>query len=957
MSFLILRGYHLLLYKIIMMKKYSFLLLLTLFVSQMMAQNVPSYVPTNGLVGWWPFNGNANDESGNGNNGTVNGATLTADRDGKANSAYSFGGINQWIDVQSNQNLNLKGEITISAWIFKSEFFKRYEAIIIKDQNGTNTQNINYKFQLSKSNALDFYTSRGYSATKFDSVKWNFFVGINTKDTIKLYLNNILVFKSSNQFNNNDLTNNLLALSFGRLPYNELSEPGNERMYFNGKLDDIAIYNRALTQEEITKLYNGNLCPPLALNLTQPTCFVKTGQVDISSPKGTGFSYSIDGTNFKTDTIFPLLKPGTYNVSVKHTSGCTNTNSFTINAIPTSLTATTTPAGSLKICEGSSIKLAANTGKNYTYQWFKDKVAIQGATVSTYEAKKAGKYTVFVNDGQCRDTSDVVTIDTIPLPLAPKINNSYIQACNMLPKEEIARQNQIDLNYRWYRSEIGNDSLQKYEPLYPGFGQYFLSQFSNTNPVCESKKRTMIQVEMIMPGNINYPSTTTFCQGDSLKLEAYLNGNLYDYVWMKDNNLILGTDGKTSIMVKETGNYAVSNRRCMNQGGMTSVYITFNPLPDVKITYTGAPILPVGGSLSLKVTDKQDNKYEWFKNGTLIQGATTNNYLAKEIGKYSVKVTNGNCSASSSPVEITGSTDSKPMLLNTGKKSFCQGDSTTLKVDAVNAVFEWLKDGKTITEAVGSSIVVRQTGIYSVKVTKNTVVQITDTLHITVFENPKVDIKDISTNIQQEFPMYVFKNQKPIQLLGMPSDGKFSGQGITNTVFNPSTLSLGKKVITYSFSSIQGCKGSVSRSTIVVDSIGNVCSVTKYDTVIVKDTVSITNNVTKYDTVIVKNNVYDTILKLKFKLTTGIKANQMTSMTLYPNPTTDMLFIEAGDANALDGYRYHILDAVGKEVYNQLVKNIKTEIPLKSLGTAGMYLFEVIDQQNKTIQSSKIVLE
>ncbi len=36
-----------------------------------MAQ-VPNYVPTNGLVGWWPFNGNANDESGNGNNGIVN---------------------------------------------------------------------------------------------------------------------------------------------------------------------------------------------------------------------------------------------------------------------------------------------------------------------------------------------------------------------------------------------------------------------------------------------------------------------------------------------------------------------------------------------------------------------------------------------------------------------------------------------------------------------------------------------------------------------------------------------------------------------------------------------------------------------------------------------------------------------------------------------------------------------
>jgi hypothetical protein len=56
-------------------------------------------------------------------------------------------------------------------------------------------------------------------------------------------------------------------------------------------------------------------------------------------------------------------------------------------------------------------------------------------------------------------------------------------------------------------------------------------------------------------------------------------------------------------------------------------------------------------------------------------------------------------------------------------------------------------------------------------------------------------------------------------------------------------------------------------------------------------------------------------------------------------------------------HNYRILDAVGKEVYNQLVKNPIREIPLKSLGTTGMYLFEVIDQQSKTIQSNKIVLE
>ena len=67
---------------------------------------VPSYVPTNGLVGWWPFNGNANDESGNGNNGTVNGANLTADRFGNVNKAYSFDGIDDFIDLGTSINFS-----------------------------------------------------------------------------------------------------------------------------------------------------------------------------------------------------------------------------------------------------------------------------------------------------------------------------------------------------------------------------------------------------------------------------------------------------------------------------------------------------------------------------------------------------------------------------------------------------------------------------------------------------------------------------------------------------------------------------------------------------------------------------------------------------------------------------------------------------------------------------------
>jgi hypothetical protein len=81
------------------------------------ATNIPSYVPTNGLVGYWPFNGNANDESGNGNNGVVNGATLTADRFGNVGKAYGFN--NNYILIPSS-NLFNSNDLSVSMWVSSS---------------------------------------------------------------------------------------------------------------------------------------------------------------------------------------------------------------------------------------------------------------------------------------------------------------------------------------------------------------------------------------------------------------------------------------------------------------------------------------------------------------------------------------------------------------------------------------------------------------------------------------------------------------------------------------------------------------------------------------------------------------------------------------------------------------------------------------------------------------------
>ena len=73
---------------------------------------------TNGLVAAYEFNGNANDSSGNGNHGTVSGATLTTNRFGNVNSAYGFDGFDDFIDVPTSASIELEsGDLTISMWV------------------------------------------------------------------------------------------------------------------------------------------------------------------------------------------------------------------------------------------------------------------------------------------------------------------------------------------------------------------------------------------------------------------------------------------------------------------------------------------------------------------------------------------------------------------------------------------------------------------------------------------------------------------------------------------------------------------------------------------------------------------------------------------------------------------------------------------------------------------------
>ena len=103
-----------------MKKLFTFSILLACISLSSFAQ----VIVTNGLVASYPFNGNAYDESSNGNNGTVNGASLTTDRFGNANSAYSFDGVDNYILVGDPipTSLQIQNEITLEAWIYATQY-------------------------------------------------------------------------------------------------------------------------------------------------------------------------------------------------------------------------------------------------------------------------------------------------------------------------------------------------------------------------------------------------------------------------------------------------------------------------------------------------------------------------------------------------------------------------------------------------------------------------------------------------------------------------------------------------------------------------------------------------------------------------------------------------------------------------------------------------------------------
>jgi gliding motility-associated-like protein len=386
------------------LQKITFFSALLLSAGTTVFGQIPSYVPTNGLVGWWPFNGNANDESGNGNNGTVNGATLTTDRFGNTNAAYYFSSSGCATRIDANVNTtSIQTGLTISVWLMNVgngclgprilEFWPG------SNGPGMAQWGTDYSQGLW---GLGSLTSTGFSCSAAIPMSannvWAHLVYTNNGNQGKFYKNGVLIATV------NSTGNPILASSaaFGRM-----NHPAYDA--YNGKLDDIGIWNRALSDCEVAGLFNSVVTTPPTVDLGSDTlniCGLNTS-LDATNPAAASYSWNTG----ETTPNITVSSSGEYHVTVTDTSGCSSSDTVYVSVIDPTIT-----AGQSAFCFGDSTTLQISPSYNSSAGC----ESPQSPTLSSWTAiAPASDYFNLIKEGNTyylRSQTDVFTSSSLNGP-------------------------------------------------------------------------------------------------------------------------------------------------------------------------------------------------------------------------------------------------------------------------------------------------------------------------------------------------------------------------------------------------------------------------------------------------------------------------------------------------------------------------------------------------------------
>ncbi len=480
---------------------------------------IEAQIPTNGLTAYWPFSGSelANDYSGNNNNGTIHGATLTYDRFGNCNQAYKFDGISNYILVPNSPTVDMNNtDFTIAIWVKKA--LNDTDGLpLCKNQYGSWS---GYLFFCDNSNGgyctgykhSSFYVAAGATQDACSNsavdTAWHFYTGVYNHLTNQsfFYLDGV---QQTDIGQASGSTSNSVNLVFGAHNITTVD-------FFTGVLDACRMYKRALTNAEILQLYNEPNPGSNSLNgAVKDTTICSTSSLVLDAGTASSYTWS---TGVNTQTI-SVNNSGTYWVEIQSLNACKLTDTTHVHFL------TPPPHNFLKdttICSNVLCVLNESQSNATSYNWS------TGATNSSINVATTGIYWVDLLINQCL-VRDSVTVNILSAPVLSLINYTVCNGQSVNINPFVGGGTGV-YTYNWGNGYSG----ASYSTTPVADSIYYVS-VSDANGCFTSVHSGTITV--LTPLKVNTNGTSTCASIDTLQVFATASGGTgnYTYTWLPSN--------------------------------------------------------------------------------------------------------------------------------------------------------------------------------------------------------------------------------------------------------------------------------------------------------------------------------------------------------------------------------------------------------------------------------------
>ncbi len=293
-------------------------------------------------------------------------------------------------------------------------------------------------------------------------------------------------------------------------------------------------------------------------------------------------------------------------------------------------TVSITAGGTTTFCNGNNVSLSSSTLPGATYTWYNGATPITGATSSSYNATAAGSYSVQLSNVGCNINSNSISVTVNPLP---NVTVSTMGATTFCQGNTVQFSVPLGNSYQWQLN--GN-------PISGATANFYIASASgNYNVVVTNTSTSCTNTSVVktvsvnpLPNVVANASDVDLCAGDQTVLTG---SNALNYFW--DNGVINGQ----AFTPVSTNIYTVLGIDANGCSNTASVTVTVN-------AYPAMPSISQSGNI---LTSTPASTYQWYLNGTMITGATLQDYIVTQSGVYTVVIGNtAGCEMESEPYSV-----------------------------------------------------------------------------------------------------------------------------------------------------------------------------------------------------------------------------------------------------------------------------------------------------------------